>query len=220
MPRSEYIWLIWDSQLDTRAYTLPAHAILFTLKCTVCDIMCNDDYPQEKCEQYWPDKVNKTTTIGSDSEFTLTVTSFVPSAEYQIRKIQLKSVKRNMLVLSQLMHDCDVMIFQSFEPERELCVTHMYFTAWPDHGVPRNAMSVISFIRRVRREHPACLDQPLLVHCSAGIGRTGTFILLDMVMQQMKREGTLSVYNHLRNMRGQRMKMVQTQVKYLNLTTI
>ena len=56
------------------------------------------------------------------------------------------------------------------------------------------------------------LDQPLLVHCSAGVGRTGTFILLDRVMQQMKREGTLSIYNILKAMRGQRMKMVQTQV--------
>ena len=88
----------------------------------------------------------------------------------------------------------------------------MHYTAWPDHGVPQNAMSVISFIRRVRREHPHCLDQPLLVHCSAGVGRTGTFILLDTVMQQMKNEGTLSIYNVLKNVRGQRMKMVQTKV--------
>ena len=88
----------------------------------------------------------------------------------------------------------------------------MHYTAWPDHGLPQNAMSLISFIRRVRKEHPVSLDQPLLVHCSAGVGRTGTFILLDHVMQQMKREGTLSIYNILKGMRGQRMKMVQTQV--------
>ena len=88
----------------------------------------------------------------------------------------------------------------------------MYYIGWPDHGVPLNAMSLISFIHCVRREHPACLDQPLLVHCSAGVGRTGTFILLDIVMQQMKREGTLSVYYHLKNMRKQRMKLVQTKV--------
>ena len=93
-----------------------------------------------------------------------------------------------------------------------MTVTHMYYTAWPDHGVPENVMSVISFIRRVRKEHPHSLDQPLLVHCSAGVGRTGTFILLDTVMQQIKNEGTLSIYNVLKNVRGQRMKMVQTKV--------
>ena len=105
---------------------------------------------------------------------------------------------------------------QVFDPEQELTVTHMYYTAWPDHGVPRNAMSVISFIHRVRKEHPAYLDLPLLVHCSAGVGRTGTFILLDSVMQQIKREGTLSVFNLLKNLRGQRMKMVQTKVSCMN----
>ena len=104
---------------------------------------------------------------------------------------------------------------QVSDPEQELAVTHMYYTAWPDHGVPRNAMSVISFIHRVRKEHPSCLDLPLLVHCSAGVGRTGTFILLDTVMQKIKREGTLSVFNVLKNLRGQRMKMVQTKVNYM-----
>ena len=83
---------------------------------------------------------------------------------------------------------------QASDSENELTVTHMHYTAWPDHGLPQNAMSLISFIGRVRKEHPVSLDQPLLVHCSAGVGRTGTFILLDRVMQQMKREGTLSIY--------------------------
>ncbi|CAI8002624.1 Receptor-type tyrosine-protein phosphatase delta [Geodia barretti] len=91
----------------------------------------------------------------------------------------------------------------------------MLYTAWPDHGVPRNAMSLISFIHRVRREHPVSLTTPLLVHCSAGVGRTGTFILLDVAMQQMKREGTLSVFQRLKNMRTQRMKLVQTQAQYV-----
>ena len=73
-------------------------------------------------------------------------------------------------------------------------------------------MSVISFIRHVRKLYPVSLDQPLLVHCSAGVGRTGTFITLDMMMQQMKAEGTLSVHQCVRNLRTQRMRMVQTLV--------
>ena len=101
---------------------------------------------------------------------------------------------------------------QISEPDQELTVTHMFYTAWPDHGVPHNTMSLISFIRRVRKEHPTSLTTPLLVHCSAGVGRTGTFILLDLAMQQMRSQGTLSVFQHLKNMRTQRMKMVQTLV--------
>ena len=104
-------------------------------------------------------------------------------------------------------------IFQTFEPaESERTVTHMFYTAWPDNGVPYNTMSLVSFIRRVRDQHPASNTAPLLVHCSAGVGRTGTFILLDLATQQMRREGTLSVFNSLQSMRNQRMKMVQTLV--------
>ena len=102
---------------------------------------------------------------------------------------------------------------QTSEPDkRSLTVKHLHYTAWPDHGVPQNAMSLISFICRVRKLHPPSSEQPLLVHCSAGVGRTSTFILLDAMMQQMRSEGSLSVYQFLRSMRGQRMKMVQTQV--------
>ena len=74
-------------------------------------------------------------------------------------------------------------------------------------------MSVIRFIRHVRKLFPASQDQPLLVHCSAGVGRTGTFITLDMMMQQMRAEDTLSVCQCVRNLRTQRMKMVQSQVQ-------
>ena len=91
-------------------------------------------------------------------------------------------------------------------------MTQFHYTAWPDHGVPDNVMSITSFIRHVRKLFPVSLDQPLLVHCSAGVGRTGTFITLDTMMQQMKAEDTLSVYKCVRNLRTQRMNMVQTLV--------
>ena len=94
-----------------------------------------------------------------------------------------------------------------------MTVTQFHYTAWPDHGVPDNVMSVIRFIRHVRKLFPASQDQPLLVHCSAGVGRTGTFITLDMMMQQMRAEDTLSVCQCVRNLRTKRMKMVQSQVQ-------
>ena len=96
--------------------------------------------------------------------------------------------------------------------EKSLKVTQFHYTAWPDHGVPENAMSLISFIRYVRKMFPISLNHPLLVHCSAGIGRSGTFITLDMMMQQIKAEGTLNVHQCVRNLRMQRMNMVQTLV--------
>ena len=95
-----------------------------------------------------------------------------------------------------------------------MVVTQLQYTAWPDHGVPDNVMSLIAFIHHIRKLHPISHQQPLLVHCSAGVGRTGTLILLDIIMQQMKREASISVLHWLRNLRMQRMKMVQTQVSH------
>ena len=90
-------------------------------------------------------------------------------------------------------------------------VTQFHYIAWPDHGVPDNVMSII---RHVRKLFPTSVDQPgpVLVHCSAGIGRSGTFITLDMMMQQMKDKATLSVCQCVRYLRTQRMKIVQTRV--------
>ncbi|CAI8029222.1 Receptor-type tyrosine-protein phosphatase epsilon [Geodia barretti] len=146
---------------------------------------------KQKCLQYWPDRIND--SISGDS-FTTTLTSVLTFADYQIRKLEIKN---------ELKYD------------KSVTVTQFHYTAWPDHGVPDNVMSVIRFIRHVRKLFPAASqDQPLLVHCSAGVGRTGTFITLDMMMQQMKAEATLSVCQCVRNLRTQRMKMVQTQAQY------
>ena len=68
----------------------------------------------------------------------------------------------------------------------------------------------------MRKEYPVSLDQPLLVHCSAGVDSTGTFILLDYAMQQMKREGTLNIYDTLKSMREEYMKMVRIQVSSIS----
>ncbi len=93
-------------------------------------------------------------------------------------------------------------------------VTHYQFLGWPDHGVPKFATSLIQFIRRVKRHYHNQVDssKPMLVHCSAGVGRTGTYITLDAMLDRMKAESTLSVYDFIRNMRAKRISMVQASV--------
>ena len=85
--------------------------------------------------------------------------------------------------------------------------------AWPDHGVPDNCAVMLNFIRRVRKLHPYSNPCPLLVHCSAGVGRTGTFIVLDTMIERMKVEDTLNVYDFVKELREQRVLMVQTLVR-------
>ena len=93
-------------------------------------------------------------------------------------------------------------------------VTQYHFTSWPDHGVPRFPAYLIAFIYRVRRAYNKDDGYPLLVHCSAGVGRTGSFILLDSMLERMKVEDTVNVYEFLHSMRAQRFMMVQTLVSY------
>ena len=104
---------------------------------------------------------------------------------------------------------------QTSEPdEKPLSVTQYHFTSWPDHGVPKFATSLISFIRRVQKAHDKDKGIPLLVHCSAGVGRTGTFILLDSMLERIKAEKTVNVYEFLMGLRQKRVLMVQTLVQY------
>ena len=79
-------------------------------------------------------------------------------------------------------------------------------------------MSLINFIERVRKSHSPSHPHPLLVHCSAGVGRTGTFIVLDMEMQRIKDMGVVNVFGCVEKLRRQRVKMVQTLVGLLYRT--
>ena len=74
-------------------------------------------------------------------------------------------------------------------------------------------MSLVHFGRHIRKVHPISNDAPLVVHCSAGVGRTGTFIALDIVMQAMQTDQTIDVYNCVKKLRIQRVQMVQELVR-------
>lgn len=94
--------------------------------------------------------------------------------------------------------------------EVPLSVVQYHFLGWPDHGVPKFATSLIEFIRRVRHGYRS--DRAILVHCGAGVGRTGTYITLDSMLERIKETDTINVYEFVRNMRAKRVLMVQTQV--------
>ena len=98
------------------------------------------------------------------------------------------------------------------ERPKALDITHYYFTAWPEFGVPQFATSLISFIRRIQKKHNKDAKIPLLVHCDGGVGRTGTFIMLDTMMDRLKTEDSINVYEFLHQMRKQRTQMVRTLV--------
>ncbi len=94
--------------------------------------------------------------------------------------------------------------------EHSVVVTQYHFTGWPDHGVPVQATSLLSFHRKFRNGDAG--SGPAIVHCSAGVGRTGTFIAIDNLLEQAKYEGVVDVLGCVNKMRKNRVKMIQTPV--------
>ncbi|XP_071083720.1 receptor-type tyrosine-protein phosphatase mu-like [Haliotis cracherodii] len=93
----------------------------------------------------------------------------------------------------------------------ERVVRHFHFTSWPDHGVP-SAPALVSFWRMVKQEGKK--GRPMVIHCSAGVGRTGTFIALDHLMEEAENENKVNVFMCVGKMREDRMNMVQTVSQY------
>uniref|UniRef100_A0A7N6BP10 protein-tyrosine-phosphatase n=1 Tax=Anabas testudineus TaxID=64144 RepID=A0A7N6BP10_ANATE len=94
-------------------------------------------------------------------------------------------------------------------------VRQFHYTVWPDHGVPETTQSLIQFVRTVRdyiNRTPG--SGPTVVHCSAGVGRTGTFIVLDRVLQQLDTKDTVDIYGSVFDLRLHRSHMVQTECQY------
>ncbi|XP_078328941.1 receptor-type tyrosine-protein phosphatase T-like [Crassostrea virginica] len=93
-------------------------------------------------------------------------------------------------------------------------IVHQYhYTLWPDHGIP-DPLCLVIFHNHVLRTKPDRTKSPVVVHCSAGIGRTGTYIALDALYKEGKRTGKINVCEYVTFMRACRMNMVQTYEQY------
>ncbi|XP_030077448.1 receptor-type tyrosine-protein phosphatase V isoform X4 [Microcaecilia unicolor] len=97
-------------------------------------------------------------------------------------------------------------------------VHQLHYTEWPDHGVPESTSSIITFTEMVREHVQAAKGSgPTLVNCSAGVGRSGTFIGLDRLLQQVKLEKVADVFSTVYTMRVNRYQMIQTLGQYIFL---
>ncbi|XP_022353210.1 receptor-type tyrosine-protein phosphatase F isoform X4 [Enhydra lutris kenyoni] len=140
-----------------------------------------------KCDQYWPARGTETYGL-----IQVTLLDTVELATYTVRTFALHK--------------------SGSSEKREL--RQFQFMAWPDHGVPEYPTPILAFLRRVKACNPPDAG-PMVVHCSAGVGRTGCFIVIEAMLERMKHEKTVDVYGHVTCMRSQRNYMVQTEDQYV-----
>ena len=93
-------------------------------------------------------------------------------------------------------------------------VKHYHYISWPDFGVPQSVSPFMTLNRRVMSSWNRTNKRPIIVHCSAGVGRSGTFVAVDMALEQADKEGKVDIAGIVTRMRQQRMKMVQTDVSF------
>ncbi|XP_067345482.1 receptor-type tyrosine-protein phosphatase H-like isoform X6 [Channa argus] len=145
-----------------------------------------------KCEQYWP--ANRNPCLYDKLEVTMIYEQQEPN--WTLREFNVKH--RNS--------------------SESRTVKHFHFTAWPDHGVPQSTEVLIQF-RALVRQHIERQGNgaPTVVHCSAGVGRTGTIIALDVFLQEMDKKGEIGINAFVHKMRLSRPHMVQTESQYIFL---
>ena len=97
-------------------------------------------------------------------------------------------------------------------------LVQFHFTVWPDNGVPNPLDPLVRFVRQVRREMNRFPNAgPTIIHCSAGVGRTGTFVGVDKLIQDFEKEASVDIFGLVYQMRMARCLMVQTEAQYICL---
>ncbi|KAL6096748.1 ptpn13 [Pungitius sinensis] len=141
-----------------------------------------------KCQRYWPDTPRTAEMVDDRLQITLIKDQYLDN--FVIRLIEVKDV-------------------QTAEIQR---VTHLNYTGWPDHGTPSQPEQLLTFISYMRHVHRS---GPIVSHCSAGIGRSGTLICIDVVLGLISKDADFDLSDVVRNMRLQRQGMIQTEEQYV-----
>ncbi|KAM8939670.1 tyrosine-protein phosphatase non-receptor type 13 [Pelodytes ibericus] len=141
-----------------------------------------------KCQRYWPDSPDRPQRISNELQLTL---------------VKMQQLESFVLRIMELQH------VQTGEIRH---IAHLNFTAWPDHDTPTDPNQLLTFISYMRHIHKS---GPIITHCSAGIGRSGTLICIDVMLGLIGKNLEFDISDLVRTMRLQRHGMIQTEEQYI-----
>ncbi|KAF4791296.1 receptor-type tyrosine-protein phosphatase alpha [Turdus rufiventris] len=155
--------------------------------CSIVMLTELEERGQEKCAQYWP-------SDGSVSygDITVELKKEEECESYTVRDLLVTNTREN----------------------KSRQIRQFHFHGWPEVGIPGDGKGMINIIAAVQKQQQQSGNHPITVHCSAGAGRTGTFCALSTVLERVKAEAILDVFQTVKSLRLQRPHMVQTLEQY------
>ncbi|UJR36649.1 hypothetical protein I4U23_029366 [Adineta vaga] len=196
-----------------------------SVKCIVM-ITRETEGTKNKCARYWPE-------LHAVKQYGTIIVENISETNYGPPQLMNTSARSHRVLPSQASVDDDCcyrlrILRITTEDRRTWDIFHWQYLAWGDHDIPlitnqrdnTQLTILLDFFERITRSSPigiAMNSSPMIVHCSAGIGRSGATITIDIILNRIRMEGLdieIDIPNLVKHIRSQRSGLVQTERQY------